>query len=374
MGVRPGQASPHHPLKPDFFPAGFPWQTGDPTGVGSIRFATAQDGFAFGPSLYSTHDGGQTWQNENRLVSEIAVAGGAIWAVEQQQTMALVERSIDAGRSWQPAPAQPAMNGWPALVAISAQTAWLYALGNGLDLQLMATSDGGTTWHENKSPLGARCASLFLRAIAPEHLWFICVGPGATSMQTKQVYTSSDGGISWQLQANNHPLGPTTGQITIMGGLYKPANFVAASASSAFMVLDRGNMIMTVDSGHTWRDAIPYDRVSAGGDPILGPVAFANADNGWFFVSPDRLFRTTDGGQHWSGIHCALADHVPGSIFLGQSAPRVAYAFPSSFVFRPSSRAHNPHPPQTSGAALTALSESSNTFFTVPGLSCLSGG
>ena len=111
----------------EFFPS-FPQPAGRVAGgVSDVRFATARDGWAFGPSFYATHDGGQTWRNENRTVSSVAVTQGAQWAVEQQGMAPVVIRSTDGGQSWAPAKMQPLLVGWPSITSVDAQTAWLFA-------------------------------------------------------------------------------------------------------------------------------------------------------------------------------------------------------------------------------------------------------
>ena len=40
-----------------------------PTGVSQVRFYNTSDGWAFGPQLWATHNGGQSWQ-------QIGPAGG----------------------------------------------------------------------------------------------------------------------------------------------------------------------------------------------------------------------------------------------------------------------------------------------------------
>jgi photosystem II stability/assembly factor-like uncharacterized protein len=281
-----------------FFPK-FPWHAGDPAGVSNIRFASAQDGWAFGPDLYSTHDGGQTWLKENRLVSDVAVTNGAVWAVEQKGTAAVVERSTDTGKAWAPVKMQPLLVGWPTITSVDKETAWLFTQDSVLNPQLIVTNDGGNTWVELQMP-ARPCPTAFVKAITALVLWYICGGVGATAMQDKGVYTSSNGGISWTLQADSLAQNPANRSFTKQGHILSPKQFAAPSALTAFMALDRGTLIMTKDGGHHWTDAIPYERANGGSDPAMGPVEFANAHNGWLAVGPNRLFRTKDGGHTWT--------------------------------------------------------------------------
>ena len=282
-----------------FYPNHFPWHASDPAGVSNIRFASAHDGWAFGPDLYTTHDGGQTWLKENRLVSDVAVTNGAIWAVEQQGDAAVVERSTEAGKAWTPAKMQPLLVGWPTITSVDKETAWLFTQDSVLNPQLIVTNDGGNSWAELQMP-ERPCPTAFVKAVTALVLWYICGGVGATAMQDKQVYTSADGGIAWTMQADSHAQNLANGGITNQGHIVSARDFAALSANVAFMALNRDTLIMSGDGGRHWTDAIPYQRANGGGDPAMGPVEFANAHDGWLAAGPNRLFRTTDGGHTWS--------------------------------------------------------------------------
>lgn len=54
-----------------------------PDAVREIRFATPTDGYAYGPTLFETHDGGRTWARRPMAeqVLDLAVARDRIWAV-----------------------------------------------------------------------------------------------------------------------------------------------------------------------------------------------------------------------------------------------------------------------------------------------------
>jgi photosystem II stability/assembly factor-like uncharacterized protein len=283
-------------------PAYFPADPSQPNGVSSIRFATRKDGWAFGPGLYSTHDGGLTWANEHRLISGLAVTHGALWAVEQNGSTPFILRSTDNGRTWHQTPTQPSMRGWPSVVSDNAQTAWLYAQDT-TDYtqhpQLLVTHNGGRTWQALPTPTDRICLVGILSVVAGQHLWFVCADGPATIMQAKQVFVSADGGNTWKLAADDTHFATPVGQITIVGHIIQ-ANCVAAiSATTAFMALNRGTLIRTTDGGHTWNDAIPYAEAN-NADGSVGPVYFVGQKSGWVAAWLNRLFRTLDGGMTWT--------------------------------------------------------------------------
>ena len=54
------------------------------TGVSQIRFLNLDDGWAFGPELWATHDGGQTWaqvDTHGQRVTDLETVGDWVFAV-----------------------------------------------------------------------------------------------------------------------------------------------------------------------------------------------------------------------------------------------------------------------------------------------------
>ena len=93
----PGQCGPPDPNKCTSLAAtgdaGQTWQgvpapvTGAPdgaTGVSQVRFLDSANGWAYGPELYATHDGGVTWHRIAPLpgrVVDLSAVGGRAFAV-----------------------------------------------------------------------------------------------------------------------------------------------------------------------------------------------------------------------------------------------------------------------------------------------------
>ncbi len=288
-------AAPH--AKTGFFPSG-PVEPSDLPEAGSIRFATALDGWIFGPSLYATRDGGQTWTDEQRLLLDLQPTDGVIWAIEQKDNEPRILRSVDGGQTWPQVEQPPKPMDWPAptLVGMDRNTAWLYTQnGETLEPKSFITRDGGNSWQELPAPT-VGCPTYAASMSFDRHLWFVCGGSPATDMQDKRIYISSDDGSSWELGGDTAKPNTQGGGIGYIGS---SKYFAAISASSAFMALARSTLMLTTDRGFHWRDAIPYEEANGGWDPAIGPVRFVDAKRGCMAAGPNRLFCTANGGMTW---------------------------------------------------------------------------
>src|ERR1700692_4285304 len=81
-----------------FSPASAPDQ-----GVSQVRFADAHDGWAFGPQLWSTHDGGAHWRESSLTgVWSLEAAAGQVHAVafEQSTDDFAIESSVTTRDAW----------------------------------------------------------------------------------------------------------------------------------------------------------------------------------------------------------------------------------------------------------------------------------
>ena len=58
--------------------------TGPSPAISKVRFATKNDGWAFGPQLWSTHDGGRTWSHQEAPgpVSDVEASGGVAYVLD----------------------------------------------------------------------------------------------------------------------------------------------------------------------------------------------------------------------------------------------------------------------------------------------------
>lgn len=285
--------------------------TGGPGQPGARRlsFGTLHDGWAYDPSLYSTHDGGETWALEAVPGDVIAIqaAGGSVWAVVRDCppngacTLQILS-SQTGGRAWSPLPVQPPIAGEQAILTrMGSEAAWLLSWSARAPMsgQLAVTHDNGSSWQPLTDPTTARMCTLKLLAADTSRLWLLCGGEGATIMMDKALFGSSDGGASWSLVADAAPPGnPGKNNLPLSGHV---ADLAAPGSQRVYIGLARSTLISSSDEGLTWKASIPLDPQLAG-DVGVERVVFVDPDHGWALSGPDTLYRTEDAGAHWQAI------------------------------------------------------------------------
>jgi photosystem II stability/assembly factor-like uncharacterized protein len=289
-------------------------------GVSQVRFLGLSDGWAFGPQLWATHDGGANWAREKThglRVTDLETAGNRAFALFATCTGRGVAYgahctsfslySSQAGTDqWQPVPepagalrppaagaaaaASLALTGGPAggqgyLLAPSGEllsgpltgAAWTVA-NPGVPCQPGAPGPGG-------QPSGA------LLAADSSRLVLVCTSATSTAgdAQAKLVYASSDGGAHWTRAGTGPP-----------GGI---AASVALQAQDNLVVLatDAG-LYRSDDGGRTWQQVRASPAGAAAGAHGFGYVGMTSLVNGVALPADPSLhevFITTDGGISW---------------------------------------------------------------------------
>ncbi len=201
--------------------------TAEPT-VSRVMFANARDGWAFGPRLSETVDGGRRWTYEDEGGSVAAMATLDGWAygavrvcrpVRTDRTCQIhLERVRMATTAWHPLAADAPPAGTSAeRVASPPSSLWMWTgctrltpPGNPTPATaLVGTVDGGRTWEKLMPPcrvlpstiypIGAVAAGL-LAASDRATLAAVCGGgSGGAGETSKGVSGSADGGRTWWL-------------------------------------------------------------------------------------------------------------------------------------------------------------------------------
>jgi len=277
------------------------------SGVSQIRFLNLRDGWAYGPALYVTHDGGERWSQSRALrgrIIDLAAMNGRVFAVASRcsgqgrawasgcTSFALYSANAGSHR-WRAVPGASGTGSVaPGAIQLSGSSGYLLA---GHRIYAGPLTPG--SWHVVTVGLGAsppclRTASQNLALIAPNgtDLYLACAASpsaiaaaGGTGSAT--LYLSADGGRSWQRR-----------------GTVKTHGVATSLAVSPAGVLVLGTM-----TGIWWSpDAIAWHRASLGGRAPRDGFTFVGmtiAGKGvavptdWALHS---VFITRDGGRNWT--------------------------------------------------------------------------
>ena len=269
--------------------------------VSKVRFATKNDGWAFGPQLWSTHDGGRTWiaQTTPGPVSDVEASAGVAYALEAScgtepcvQGDRLLQTPVSSD-AWT-AISGPKLADGPGSLAPHGNTVWVVVNGGGTSTFDMVV--GGSSWHRLANPCAAAGADLALVGVAPvstTQLFELCAGDPGAGSETKVVLFSSDGGAH----------ATATSAAPARGGL---ASGIAAASTAVVAVPAASGasyVYRSADGGHTW--SAPLNQ----GDGGVGyfDVGFTTATQGVaVYGNPAQgnssLLMTHDAGATWKPV------------------------------------------------------------------------
>jgi hypothetical protein len=298
--------------------------TGAPAGaqgVSQVRFLNLSDGWAFGPQLWVTHDGGASWTPEpthGMRVTDLEAAGGRVFALFARCTgtgpgygagctSVSLYTSLAGTDQWQPVSGP--VTGLRSLAA-SAGTPVSASLvltggpagGEGYVLapsgELLSGPLTGAAWTVGPrlpcgpgapGPGGQPTAGLL--AADSSRLVLVCAAAAdvASDTQAKQVYASADGGAHWSTAGTGPP-----------GGI---AASVAMQASDNLVLLatDAG-LYRSGDGGATWQLAQASPDNATAGEHGFSYVGMTSSTKGVALPADPGLhevFITTDGGLSW---------------------------------------------------------------------------
>ena len=286
------------------------------------------------PKVWITNDGGQTWESSAPLEigdmpfeffgpSDLdSIDGQFGWLMAHlgagmSHDYIAIFTTGDGGQNWQRV-TDPNSNpeiqscNKSGLVFTAEDEAWLAGNCPGLmqPLFLYHTTDGGATWAQTDLPaaeglpaeidgaLGDRCGIPQMESFASETL-VLTLRCFDFEQETSQVwlYTTSDGGNSWQAQ----PLPEPAGAFTFVDS--NEGWYLAADESQPEQ---DGRVYHSNDGGASWQELA---QVPGQGQ---AQIDFADSENGWIIVGfpPDRtLFHSIDGGASWQPLTPVVASH-----------------------------------------------------------------
>jgi hypothetical protein len=274
------------------------------TGVSQIRFLNTEDGWAFGPELFATHDGGRTWTQvatSGLRVTGLETVGDRAFALfascagggpefAAQCTSFTLYSSPAATDDWAPVGSSTSsLAGAAASLVLTGTRGYLLAP----DGTVYAGPVSGAAWQPvarvpcsvgsaqpDGQPAGARLA-----AASAAELVFACTpSPVPGGAQKKLVFTSANGGAGWQPAV----AAPGAGTATSLAA--SPVGTVVLGTTAGIDVLPAGST--------TWQQAT-VTGAPAGG---FGFVGMTTDEQGVALAANSAVgtvWFTFDGGQSW---------------------------------------------------------------------------
>jgi hypothetical protein len=265
-------------------------------GVARIRFATVNDGWAFGPSIWSTHDGGATWTKD-----PIIAAGAIVVALESGHGLThavfydgaqdfRIATSPIASDSWTVSPLQLAVGAGPvpnAQLVLSGATGWI--LVNNRIVQDGARLVSGT-WKSWTPACASVTGPAVLAASSATDVIASCDVGLFGNAQGNHLFVSSNGGTSFAETGSKLP-------VTMASGAATPdtSTIVVAGSDSKGTALAG-----SFDSGTTW------STVLSAGAVTVADLGFTTQTQGVVITASangsSKLLMTRDGGHIWSAV------------------------------------------------------------------------
>ena len=270
-----------------------------------VRITSDNVGWLYGPQLFRTTDGGQTWSRVGvgHAVLSLASSRNSVWAImadcnQGRCTGMTLFRSTDQGASWARASAQPGIVGQGVeLLRVSDNTGWVVSWtpdgdsSGSFTSALAVTRNGGQSWQQLVRPCAPQTSLVDTgAALSDGTLWIVCGGDHAMGQERKQVIVSRDGGSHWSFPPDM-PLSGYNSQVALAGD------------SHAWVATVHGPLYESTNAGASWQTAtargVVVDLAGAG----VSRVLFIDSQHGWA-ATDHQIFWTTDGGAHWG--HTAI--------------------------------------------------------------------
>lgn len=282
-------------------------------GIRRLRFATATDGFAFGPALWITHDGGQRWSRPSDIAG-IAPYYVMALAVTSSHVYALVA-GVDLARGGADShtrvvAASISADDFTVIVdfgeSTSAPTDLIAAHNDAYAISetTLLHITGDAVAPPTALPPVQYCGPI--ASSSSDNLVVSCQnGSAGGAMGERHLFGSTDGGRSW-----NELPDPGAGDGYDTSTLADSGNGHAALGTSS---ATRSGLLVTTDYGHSWQTKLESDDAGAGYTEaqfqdathavvVHGADAAVGAQNSRAptdLPDPGALFRTTDGGNTW---------------------------------------------------------------------------
>jgi len=290
------------------------------TGVSAVRFLNGTDGWAFGPELWATSDGGATWSRvdtSGARVTDLETSGGrayALWANGCSTPSGGAPADFAAGCTsytlmtaaagsgdWKPvgqATSGLTNGGAPtsAVLALTGSNGYLLAPDGALYSGSIggAWSQAGTSACEpGTAQADGLPSAAQLALVDSSRLWIACNGTPAGSPPT--LYTSDNGGSTW-----TQPAAASWSDVSGASAVGITTSLAAAPDGTLTLATASGIYYLP-DNGERWEPST----ATGGGAPKGGfsYVGMTTDDQGVAVpadTSLHEIWMTSDGGATWA--------------------------------------------------------------------------
>jgi photosystem II stability/assembly factor-like uncharacterized protein len=282
-----------------------------PSSVQEVVFANAADGWAYGPGLWSTTDGGRTW-HEVKLglqVAKVAVYGkeafAEVWhcqGASEANCSESLERSSVGSSTWATVPGLPGAWAWGALAGYGASV-WVVMPSRGNDPEaLWHSTDAGASWRKLPGcphPV-ITDALAAMAAVSSTSLFEVCVTNSGAGQQGKSLRFSGNAGAS-------------SVQVSKLVGWGGYVSSVAAANTSDVAISATSNLSFlygSLNGGKSWKVlALPDGGAGLDDLQFARPRLLAVVDA--YPAAPgsqagpaagSRLLLSRDGGASWATV------------------------------------------------------------------------
>ncbi len=252
--------------------------------------------------IYRTDDGGETWTLMGDFPADktplAAVGANDVWAShthkiyiggEIQFAFDAIGHSADGGASWQ----EPAEDAGLCLFAYGnavdldfrdASRGWAVGYDDGCSVRLASTTDGGVHWGSGCILAGYSRVAQGVAFGSSTHGWIIGAR-WSDGVPTGLVWRSTDGGATWVQQAT----------------FTEALSWIQAQDASRAWIGMGTTVLRTTDGGATW---LPL----AGSGPTR--AMFRTDTLGWG-IADGSIFKTTNGGASWQTVYTLPPGYIP---------------------------------------------------------------
>lgn len=265
--------------------------------LSSVRFATPAVGWLYGPALFQTLDGGQTWTRiPAARVSDVEAAHGIAMRITSNDRgcaagcIYRIDRMQLDGTRWERlAKAPVSINPGLLLQGADAYAVNIPNWAGAGQTNLALSRNAGATWTEIADPCpgrdtGHRTASA---SAAPNGvLAVLCV---SVTRDETIIQISTDRGRTF---------GPRRAVPLSSFGPIAAAS--ADTIAIGYSNRQKSGVIVSHDGGHTWRSTLVTSPASSRTESLSPSVGWQGAQTGRASFNTNAIWTTRDGGRTWT--------------------------------------------------------------------------